>query len=237
MAANYRLLEAFEGLFKGHRYLHRRSNLGDLVAMELYEDLFTLGRSKRLIERIESGMAVLRTQNMRIGVKARRGDGSFGEMVPNTTPIRDEGYAVCRGPIATIEIGIEVKVLFKAMIKQIDRVINDLRKQVDHFKSKGGQPITVGIAGINFAERCTTYEGTRKFRTDGKKYKHPLQEAKDAESRLLALAAPAFDEFLVLQFQATNEPPYDFKWFGGDTIAMNYGAILARVSQRYERAF
>jgi hypothetical protein len=48
MAADYRLLEAFQGLFEGRRYLHRRSNLGDLVAMEFYEDLFALGRSRRL---------------------------------------------------------------------------------------------------------------------------------------------------------------------------------------------
>jgi hypothetical protein len=33
--------------------------------------------------------------------------------------------SAARGPIATVEIGVEVKILAKPMIKQIDRVIND----------------------------------------------------------------------------------------------------------------
>ena len=64
------------------------------------------------------------------GVAARRGDGTFGEIIPGEAPILDQGYLVARGPIATVEIGVEVKILAKATIKQIDRVINDLRNQV-----------------------------------------------------------------------------------------------------------
>ena len=57
--------------------------------------------------------------------------------------LTDAGYLVARGPIATVEIGIEVKILAKAMIKQIDRVINDLRNQVVQFKRGGGNPICI----------------------------------------------------------------------------------------------
>ncbi|MBF6561000.1 MAG: hypothetical protein IVW56_11970 [Candidatus Binataceae bacterium] len=230
----YRLLEAFRHLFDGQRYLHRRSNLGDLVAMELFEDIYTLARSKRFVDRVDSGLSVMNVENRRVGVKARRGDGSFGELVPNAEARSDRGFAVRRGPIATIELGVEVKILFKAMIKQIDRVINDLQKQVVHFTSKRGRALCVGIVGVNFADHCTSYEGRRAFRTDGKKYQHPIHEAAEAESRLMSLAAPAFDEFLVLEFEAANERPYQFKWRDESAIKMNYGAILARLSQHYE---
>jgi hypothetical protein len=203
--------------------------------MTFYEDLHALGRSKKLVGRVDTGISVLNTQNLRQGIRARRGDGSFGEIVPNVEPIKDKGFVVCRGPIATIEIGIEVKILFKAMIKQIDRVIGDLKKQVDHFKSRGGNPICVGTVGINRAPHCTSFEGERIFRTDGRKYTHPIDEADEAEQRLVALAAPVFDEFLVLRFMATNEAPYDFIWANKHQTSLNYGAILARVSQAYER--
>lgn len=230
----YQLLDAFRGLFDGQAYLHRRSNLGDSIAMHLYEDLHSLGRSKRFVSRVDTGISVLNTQNRRHGIKARRGDGSFGEIVPNVNPIKDKGFVVCRGPIATIEIGIEVKILMKAMIKQIDRVINDLKGQAAHFRSRGGNPICVGIVGVNRAAYCTSYEGERIFQTDGKKYKHPIDEADEAEKRLLQLAAPAFDEFLVLRFEAINEPPYAFSWTDEKAALLDYGAILARISQAYE---
>lgn len=81
------------------------------------------------------------------------------------------GYQVARGPVATIEIGIEVKILAKAMIKQIDRVAGDLTKQVAQFKHRSGacEPICVGVVGINAADVTTGYEGDRSYRTDGSK--------------------------------------------------------------------
>ncbi len=232
---SYQLLGAFRGLFEGKAYLHRASNLGDFVAMHLYEDLYELGRSPKYVQRAESGISVLNTANTRRGVRARRGDGSFGEIIPKEKPITDEGFAIKRGQIATIEIGIEVKILMKAMIKQIDRVSSDLRGQAAHFQGRTGKPICVGIVGINQAPYTTTYEGDRAFKTDGRKYKHPAAEAADAESRLLRDAKPAFDEFLVLRFSATNEPPFSFSWSNERATALDYGAILARVSQQYER--
>ena len=127
----YRLLTEFRNLFQGKIYKHRVSNQGDFVAMHLYEDLISISRSPKFVEAATVRKdRVLNVQNKRRGVEARRGDGTFGEFIPGAIAINDPGYVVPRGPIATVEIGVEVKILAKAMIKQIDRVINDLRNQV-----------------------------------------------------------------------------------------------------------
>lgn len=233
----YRLLEAFRGLFHGVRYLHRSSTQGDRVAFELYEDLLAVGRSRLLQQRIVSHESVLNVSNLRQGVRARRGDGTFGELIPNTSAILEPSFAVARGPIATVEIGVEVKILQKAMIKQIDRVRSDLVGQIDHFRRGAGNPICVGIVGINQAPYCMSYEGERQFLTDGHKYVHPCAEAAGAERYLMAEARPKFDEFLVLRYKATNEEPYPFAWVDFDRTFNDYGAILARVSREYDTRF
>lgn len=196
----YRLLAEFKRLFEGKQYKHRSSTQGDFVAMHLYEDLVAIARSPKLIASIRRKDHVLNVQNRRHGIIARRGDGTFGEIIPGEVPILDPGYKVARGPIATVEIGMEIKILLKAMIKQIDRVINDLRNQVAQFRRGGGQPICVGIVGINQADSVIGYEGDRAIPTTGKGgYLHPYQEAARAEGRLIAGAAPEFDEFLILR--------------------------------------
>ena len=180
----YRLLAEFRRIFEGKAYKHRSSNQGDFVAMHLYEDLVAINRSSKLIEAVFNRRdRVLNVQNKRHGVTARRGDGTFGELIPGEAPISDEGYRVGRGPISTVEIGVEVKILAKAMIKQIDRVINDLRNQVVEFKRGGGNPICVAIVGINHAESTVGYEGQRPFPTTGKGFLHPYQEGPEAERR------------------------------------------------------
>lgn len=234
---SYRLLTEFQNLFHGRTYLHRNSSLGDFVAMHLYEDLVALGRSIKLKARVESRDWVLNTANKRQGIKARRGDGTFGEIVPYETPITDPGYLVSRGKVATVEIGVEVKILAKAMIKQIDRVIGDLQKQVVHFRRGGGNPIAVAIVGINHAQYTVGYEGDRAFRTDGKANRHPIQEAAEAERRLQAEAAPDFNEFIVLHYAATNEDPYPFSWVNFTLTSQNYGSALVRLSREYDRRF
>jgi hypothetical protein len=128
---------------------------------------------------------------------------------------------VARGEIANIEIGVETKILAKAMIKQIDRVTGDLVRQVEQFKKTGGNPICVGLVGINYSGRYTGYEGLVEWPTDGKKHKHPMQEAQDAGSRLTAQAAPAFDEFQILRFRAENTPPFAFEWVDYSQTAKN----------------
>lgn len=206
--------------------------------MHLYEDLMAVGRSAKFVAAVEHGDRVVNTQNLRRGVKARRGDGTFGEIIPGEKAIVDSGYAVGRGPIATVEIGVEVKILAKAMIKQIDRVINDLRNQVTQFKRGGGKPICVAVVGINHASYCVGYEGNRAFPTTGHSgYLHPIQEAVEAEKRLRQEAAPAFDEFLVLRYRATNEAPYPFEWVKYEETRLDYAAVLARIGSQYQQKF
>jgi hypothetical protein len=233
----YRLLEEFRGLCEGKKYIHRDSSRGDWVAHHLYEALYALGKSKLLVERIARREHVLNVQNKRRGIKARRGDGTFGELIPGMAAIVDPGFAVARGPIANVEIGVEVKILAKAMIKQIGRVKSDLEKQVDHFHRGAGNPICVGIVGVNYAESCVSYEGDREYPTDGKKYTHPVQEAAGAEAHLTDDPAPKFDEFLFLRYRATNAPPYPFEWVRYVDTFQDYGASLTRISRAYNTRF
>jgi hypothetical protein len=235
----YRLLAEFRRLFEGKIYKHRASNQGDFVAMHLYEDLVAVNRSPKLIDAaVNRKDRVLNVQNRRRGVAARRGDGSFGEIIPGEKPLTDPGYQVARGPLATVEIGVEVKVLAKAMIKQIDRVINDLRNQVAQFRRGGGDPIAVAVVGINQAESMVSYEGDRPYPTTGKGgFLHPRQEAPEAERRLKTEAASAFDEFLILRFKATNAPPYPFEWVNYHETRLDYAAALSRICARYQQRF
>ena len=235
----YRLLTEFRRLFEDKVYKHRASNQGDFVAMHLYEDLIAINRSPKLTEAVVIRKErVLNVQNKRRGVAARRGDGTFGEIIPGEIAISDPGYLVGRGPIATVEIGVEVKILAKAMIKQIDRVINDLRNQVVQFRRGGGNPICVAVVGINQADHTVGYEGDRPFPTTGKAgFLHPFQEAPAAERRLRAEAAPEFDEFLVLRLKATNDPPYPFEWTDYKETRLDYAAALSRISGRYQQRF
>ena len=207
--------------------------------MHLYEDLAALNRSPKYKMGVTAQERVLNVQNRRKGIPARRGDGSFGEIIPGELPIVDPGYVVARGPVATIEIGVEVKILAKAMIKQIDRVVGDLTKQVGEFKHRSGacEPLCVGIVGVNHAEVTTGYEGDRSYRTDGTKHKHPIQEAAEARRRLVTNAAPVYDEFLVLRYKATNEIPYPFEWLELKDTVQEYGSILTRISRNYEKRF
>ena len=237
MELPYRLLDRFRSLFEGKRYRHRDSSLGDSVAWCLPEDLYELRRSPKLNTGIASQSRVLNVQNKLLGIKARRGDGTFGELIPNAAALVVPGFSVARGPVATVEIGSEVKILAKSMIKQIDRVANDLENQTREFLAAGGTPITVGIVGINHAPRYVSYEGEVPWPTDGKKYKHPIQESAEAERRLLARAAPHFDEFLVMRFRVNNEPPYLFDWVEPHQIEMDYGAVLTRILRKYEARF
>ena len=230
----YKLLEKFRELFDGKVFLHRSSTQGDQVAIQLFEDLYDLKRSSKYVQRVDQALSVLNAQNTRHGVKARRGDGTFGEAIPNISPILVPGYAVRRGPIATIEIGIEVKIIQKAMIRQVGRVISDLEKQILQFKKKKGTPTTIAIVGINHAPNYISYEGTKSWPTTGKgKYKHPYQEADAAEKRLRDDVEHQFDELLILRFIATNSPPYKFSWVDQKKTELDYGAALTRISSRY----
>jgi len=234
---SYRLLDAFRQTFEGRRYLHRNSSLGDFIAMQLYEDLYVLAKSARLVARISKRARVVNTRNTRRGIIARRGDGTFGEIVPGAVAVEDPRFTVARGQVATVEIGVEVKILAKAMIKQIDRVENDLNNQIRQFKRGAGDPICVAIVGINHASVCTGYEGGKATTTDGRKNRHPHQEADEAEARLVQDVAPGFDEFIVLRYRATNVGPYPFEWLNLKSTELDYAAILTRISRDDARRF
>jgi hypothetical protein len=236
-AEKYALLRTFRGLFEGKPYLHRKSNLGDLVASQLYEDLIAINKSRKLVERVQHHERVVNLRNIMTGRPGRRGDGTFGELVPAAVAVTEKGMLVARGPVATIEIGAETKILAKAMIKQIDRVITDLINQVNQFRRGAGNPISVAFIGINFAEQYVSFEGRKRWPTDGKKYKHPIQEAAQAEQRLNDKARPAFDEFQILRFRATNARPFPFEWVDLVTTEMEYSALLTRISREYDRRF
>jgi hypothetical protein len=70
-----------------------------------------------------------------------------------------------------------------------------------------------------------------------KKYKHPIQEAAQAEQRLNEKARSAFDEFQILQFRATNAKPFPFNWVDLTNTEMEYSALLTRISRGYDRRF
>ena len=236
-AEKYALLRTFRGLFEGKPYLHRKSNLGDLVASQLYEDLIAINKSPKLVQRVQHHECVVNLRNVMTGRPGRRGDGTFGELVPAAVAVTEKGMLVARGPVATIEIGAETKILAKAMIKQIDRVISDLINQVNQFKRGSGSPICVGFIGINFADQYVSFEGKKRWPTDGKRYKHPIQEAAQAEQRLNDKACTAFDEFQILRFRATNARPYPFEWLDLSRTELEYSALLTRISREYDRRF
>ncbi len=234
----FRLLESFRSAFEGKPYVHRNPTIGDNIAQWIYEDLYHLGKSKTFKRRVEDSEVVLNVRNLRVGVSARRGDGTLGELVPGSKSIVDKGFAVQRGNIATVEIGVEVKILAKSMIKQIDRVKRDLTGQVTEFKKAGGQPICIGIVGINRAEKYHSFEGKNEYDTTGRASKpHPAAEAESAEQHLDRDVRPQFDEFLILRFTATNLPPYPFSWVDPENTALIYGALLTRVSRKYDERF
>jgi hypothetical protein len=235
--SDYSLLTQFRRLFEGRPYLHRNSSQGDKAVRYLYEDLRKLNRSAILSERIDNKTRVVSTTNKTVGIQSRRGDGAFGELVPVALAISEAGFLVATGPLSAIEIGAETKILAKAMIKQIDRVNSDLRRQVEEFQ-KNANPICIAVVGVNHAQGYTSFEGDRRFPTDGTaRFKHPSQEAAEAIRRLEAIARPAFDEFLVLKFIATNVEPFPFSWVSEQETLLQYSALLTRVSKMYDQRF
>ena len=235
---DFKLLEAFRKTFEGHPYLHRDSSLGDKIAQWFFEDLIDLGKSKKLQSRTRKEEVVLNVRNLQVGVKARRGDGTLGERVPRTVVIHDPGFNVGRGHVAIIEIGVEVKIVAKSMIKQLDRVKRDLLGQIAEFKKRGAKPICVGFVGVNWAERYRSFEKDREYTTLGNsKEPHPVQFAEKAEERLVQEVGSDFDELLPLRYRATNFEPYPFEWVDTERTAREYAAVLTRVSRQYDKSF
>jgi hypothetical protein len=123
------------------------------------------------------------------------------------------------------------------MIKQIDRVMNDLQNQEREFGSAGSNPISLGIVAINPADRYVSYEGDVAWPTGIKGNKHPIQEAAEAERGLISRVASAFNEFLILRFRAWNEAPYRFEWVNEGQTRMDYDTVLTRILRKYDVRF
>jgi hypothetical protein len=235
----YKLLEAFQGLFKGNEYRHRDSTQGDYVASFLIDDLLSIQRSPKLAAAVSAQRSVLNKSNRTVGRKHRRGDGTFGAIVPNTKPLLiPETYVVALGEVASIEVGAEVKIMAKAMIKQVDRVGTDMINQAAEFRRSNHKAICVGIVGVNYAPIYRGLELAREYVTTGKGgYRHPIQEAAQAEQRIVTRIASSFDELIVFRFVATNMPPLKFAWAKKVQTLNEYGAALVRIASLYENRF
>jgi len=232
---DFKLLAKFEQTFREGPYLHRNSQLGNRIADYLFDDLYDLDQASQLHRDVDAGRVALNPKGVSPGLKARRGDGSFGPVVPGHTARPYPGHTISVAPTAEIDIGAEVKILAKAMIKQIDRVTSDLCGQAGHFKRKSPDAVPVGLVGLNMAESYISYEGDREYPTGGKLGPHPAHEAPEAERRLLMDAEPCYREFLVLPFRATNRPPFNFEWVHAKKIRDDYASILLRLLRSYER--
>ena len=125
----FKLLAAFEKVFQNNVYRHRNSTIGVGVAVYLYEDLVALSQSSKLMGRVNDGSVAVNIGNQIKGKKGRRGDGTFGRVVPGQALISDPAFVAHRGLVANLEIGAEVKIGATSLIGQVDRVIRD-RKSV-----------------------------------------------------------------------------------------------------------
>jgi hypothetical protein len=228
-----RLLQAFRATFLGQRYLHRRAYTGDVIASHLYEDLLALGRSAKLVHRIELEQVAVNNLNRIRGREGRRGDGTLGAVPPSARLQLEPGFQALRGPVATLEIGTEVKIIATKLTAQIDRVMTDLRHQADTFRVQSDQAIRVAIVGVNFAGAYTGYEGSREHIAKSP----PAREAPDVVRRLAQFVKPSFDELVILRFRATNRDPFGFDWVDEDGTKLDYGSALVRISNEYERRF
>ena len=229
----YKLLTAFENIFSGKVYRHRSSTIGDSIAAYVYEDLLDLGQSKMLLQRVSRNEVAVNTGNQIKGQKGRRGDGTFGRVVPGQLLAGESGFNVPRGPVANLEIGTEVKIGATKLIAQVDRVINDLRKQADIFTKHNPVALRLAVIGVNSALTYTGHEKDRQYVAKTP----PAREAAEFARRIESLVAPHYQELLILNFRATNNPPYQFEWVNLKETQQLYGSILVRLSALYEHRF
>lgn len=229
----FKLLAAFERIFQGGVYRHRVSTTGDGVAVYLYEDLVELAQSAKLVRGVNSGHLAVNIGNQIKGKKRRRGDGTFGRVVPREILISDSNFIVPRGLVANLEIGTEIKIGATKLIAQVDRVMNDLVKQSNVFRLHNPDAIKVGIVGVNYAATYTGYEGDRQYIAKTP----PSREAADFAKRIEEEVVPHYDELLILRFRATNNPPYEFQWVNQVETQQLYGSALVRISAEYQRRF
>lgn len=115
-------------------------------------------------------------------------------------------------------------------------MLQDLTGSAVSLKEKSANAITVGFAAVNYSERWTGMEGTRSFPVE-RTPKRALAASDETSRRLLEIARPAFDEFVLLRFRATNQEPFPFSWLNATGTAADYGAALVRIAALYEKRF
>lgn len=229
----FKLLEAFRTTFKGNLYRHRDSPLGNKIGRYLFEDLLDHQVSSRYSHHISSSLGVV-NQGGRIHTprQIRRNDSVFGRPPVGAELQKVDQFRVPGGPVAEPRVGCEVKILAKSQQKQIDKVINDLEGFALRMQRLNKKCINVAVVGINHESNYVGHEGERAF-------KHRLhdQEPMKVKQKLLERLVELYDEFLVLPFKATNQPPYPFNWLSSNQVELDYGAALARIGEEYERHF
>ncbi len=230
----------FKALFDKRAYLHRRPGNGDTVAFGLIEDLVASKLSTALFREASRGTSGIASGNARHGITVRRGDGTFGRFVPGTRAYEIEGSVLKKGMVSTVDIGIEVKILNKAMIKQVHDRIAGLQQQAEYFKrgkdrQPEGNPVTIAVIGVNHASYTVGYEGERTYRTDGKKERHPCDEGDETVRRLKREVAPHYDEVIIIPYEATNEDPFPFRFKDETALYHEWDLMLSRVSAEYNK--
>ena len=76
-----------------------------------------------------------------------------------------------------------------------------------------------------------------QFSNPAPRFRPPIQEAAQAEQRLTEKARPAFDEFQILQFRATNAKPFPFESVDLANTEMEHSSVLTRISPEYDGRF
>jgi hypothetical protein len=182
---------------------------------------------------VQNGEVAVNTGNQIKGKKGRRGDGTFGRVVPGNPLMAVKEFVVPRGLVAHLEIATEVKIGSTKLIAQVDRVITDLANQAQIFRTHNPNALKIAIVGVNYADRYMSWEGDRPFLAK----KPPGREAGDFASRIERAVESHYDELLILRFSATNVEPYDFEWLNETETGQLYGSALVRISAEYQRRF
>jgi len=229
---SYRLLHAFRLAFEGTIYKHRISTTGNRIGRELFEDLLRHEVSPLYSEHVRNGACVVSRGGGVHGKLIRRNDSVFGRPPAGVPGMKGaSGYRVLEGTVAEPRVGCEVKILAKAQLKQIDRVINDLEGFALRMNKLNKTCINVAVVGVNHEPNYVGFEGAREFR-------HRLGPGEPAVvmSRLETLRA-FYDEVLVLPFRATNQKPFPFAWASTRKVELDYASVLTRLGERYQERF
>jgi hypothetical protein len=148
------------------------------------------------------------------------------------------GVPRCPRPIATVEIGIEVKALAKAMIKQIDRVISDFVTK--SFSSNAAAAIRFALPSSELTTRraqWATKESAGFLQQESRASCIPARKRPKPSAGSSPRPHRISMSFLVLRFTATNKPPFPFDWLDYNDTRLDYAAALSRISARYQQRF